>query len=169
MSGTNPVNFLSPINFKFSIFRAPNVNFFIQKVNLPGISLPAIDVQNPLIRIPYPGDHLQYDELEITFKVDENLQNYLEIFTWLKGVGKQTQADYNKLASAPLFTGDSIRSDISLHILTNKHNPNYEIVFHDAFPISITSLQFDASLQDINYLEATASFRYITYDINKTT
>lgn len=169
MSGTTPVNFLSPINFKFQIKRAPNVNFFIQKVNIPGLSLQSIDVINPLLRVPYAGDHVMYEELSITFKIDENLQNFLEIFNWIKGEGKQTQAEYKTLASAPIFTGQGLRSEISLSILTNKRNPNWEIVFHDAFPISITSLNFDSSLEDINYLEATAQFRYTYYDINKTT
>ena len=32
-------NFLSPLNFKFTIKKAPHVNFFIQKVNVPQIIL----------------------------------------------------------------------------------------------------------------------------------
>ena len=35
-------NFLNPLNFKFQIQRAPNVNFFIQKINIPSITLPEI-------------------------------------------------------------------------------------------------------------------------------
>jgi len=169
MSGTVPSNFLSPINFKFQIKRAPNVNFFIQQVNIPGLSLQPIEVNNPLIRIPYAGDHVMYEELTIIFKIDENLQNYLEIFNWIKSEGKQTQAEYNSLASMPIYSGQGLRSEISLNILTSKRNPNYEIVFHDAFPINLTSLNFNSSLEDINYLEASAQFRYTSYDINKTT
>ena len=88
------LNFLSPINFKFMLKRAPHVNFFIQKINIPGLSLPTIDVSNPLIKVPYAGDHLNYEELNISFKVDEDLQNYMEINTWLKSIGKR---DYQSI------------------------------------------------------------------------
>jgi len=163
---SKPVNFLSPINFKFQLFRAPNVSFFIQKLNIPGLSLPTIEVNNPLIRVPYPGDHLLYEELHITFKVDEDLQNYLEIFNWLKGIGKQTQQLYQQISSNPQYTGQGLTSDISIHVLTSKRNPNYEIVLKNCFPISLGPLMFDSSPQNINYLEAEAKFRYIYYDIN---
>ena len=166
---TAPVNFLSPINFKFSISRAPNVNFFIQKVNIPGVSSPGFDVGTPLLRIPYPADHLLYDNLEITFKIDENLQNYLEIFNWIKAIGGQDYTSYKDISSQPTYTGKGIRSDISLQVLTSKRNPNYEIIFIEAFPIEISSLVFDSSLEDISYLEATATFRYIQHNINKIT
>jgi hypothetical protein len=162
-----PINFLSPINFRFEIFRAPNVNFFIQKINLPGLNLPPIDVNNPLIRVPYAGEHLMYDELQIQYKVDENLQNYLEIFNWLKQIGKQTNQLYQQISGNSLVSGLGLTSDISVQVLTSKRNPNYEVVLNGCFPISISSLNFDASAENINYLEATARFRYISYDINK--
>jgi hypothetical protein len=31
-------NFLSPLNFRFQIKKAPHVNFFVQSVNIPAIS-----------------------------------------------------------------------------------------------------------------------------------
>jgi hypothetical protein len=36
----NPANrnFLSPINFKFRIKKAPNLNFFVQKISVPATS-----------------------------------------------------------------------------------------------------------------------------------
>jgi len=164
-----PTNFLSPINFKFQIFRAPNVNFFVQKVNIPGFSLPAINVGNPLIGFPYPGDHLIYKELSINFKVDENLQNYLEIYNWLKSIGKQDYASYQTINSNQEYSGLGIRSDIVLTILTSERNPNYKITFKDAFPINLDSLDFNSTFEDVNYLETSAQFKFVSYDIAKTT
>lgn len=160
-------NFLSPLNFKFSLKRAPHVNFFIQRVNLPGLSLPEIDVNNPLIRVPYPGDHLLYDELNITFKVDENLRNYMELHEWLRALGKRSFAEYREIVSKPSYSGESIRSDISLMVLTSNKNANYEIQFKDAFPISVSGIDFSSVDLDVDYIEARASFRYVTYDIIK--
>lgn len=160
-------NFLSPLNFKFQLQRAPHVNFFVQKVNLPGFSLPDIDANNPLIRVPYAGDHLVYDELQLTFKVDEDLKNYMEIHNWLRSLGKPTYQEYAALANQPVYSGSGLRSDISLMLLTSAKNPNYEIVFKDAFPISLTGLEFNTMDEDVDYLESTATFRYVIYDIKK--
>ena len=166
---TTPTNFLSPINFKFQISRAPNLNFFVQEANIPGVSLSSIEVNNPLLRVPYPGEHLIYEDLKISFKVDENLQNYLEIYNWLNGIGKLDYSNYKTINSNPAYSGLGIRSDITLTILTSQRNPNYSINFKDAFPTAISSLNFDSTLEDINYLEASTSFRYTYYEIVKTT
>lgn len=160
-------NFLSPLNFKFNLARAPHVNFFVQNCNLPGLSLPAIDVNNPLIRVPYPGDHLLYDELTISYKVDEDLKNYMELHEWIRALGKRDFAEYRALAAKSTVSGESIRSDISLTILTSNKNANYEIVFKDAFPTNVSGVDFSTTATDVDYIQATATFRYITYDITK--
>lgn len=161
------MNFLSPLNFKFQMKRSPNLNFFVQKINLPGLSLPNIDVNTPLVRIPYTGDHLLYDELTVEFKVDEDLGNYLEIHNWLRSLGKVSFNEYKDIKTKLLYTGESLNSDISLTLLTSYKNPNFEIIFNDAFPISLSGLDFSSTSEDINYLEATATFKYLKYDIKK--
>lgn len=162
------MNFLSPLNFKFQIKRTPSLNFFVQRVNLPGLTLPNVDENNPLIRIPYSGDHLLFDELMVTFKVDENLTNYMEIHSWLRALGKPSFQEYKNLKSKYTYTGESIYSDISLSILTSNKNPNYEVLFTDAFPISLTGIDFTTTAEDVSYLEATATFKYVIYTIKKT-
>ena len=164
---TNP-NFLSPLNFKFSIKRAPHVNFFIQKINLPSISLPTIDSQTPFVKIPQPGEHLDYADLTLSFRVDENLQNYLEIHNWIRALGKPKDfSEYRALSQNPNYTGDGLRSDLSLMILSSAKNPNYEIVFTDAYPYDISELSFDTTKSDVEFIEATATFKYVLFEIKK--
>lgn len=160
-------NFLSPINFRFAIKRAPHVNFFVQGVNLPGLSLPDIDVSNPLIRVPYPGDHLLYDELDLSFKVDEDLKNYMEIHEWLRALGKRSYDEYKTLTQKTSITGETIRSDMTLTVLTSNRNANYSVTFKDAFPIKLSGINFDVTSSDIDYVPASATFRYVTYDVTK--
>ncbi len=162
-------NFLSPLNFKFIMKRAPHVNFFIQKITIPGIELPTVMVPSPVIRVPEPGDHLDFEELGITFRVDEDLKNYLEVQNWLRAVGKLTYDSYKDLKTTPNYIGESLKSVISVTVLTSYKNPNYEIIFEDAFPIRVSGLTFDTTLEDVNYLEAEASFRFTKYEIRKIT
>ena len=72
-------NFLSPAGFKFSLQKAPKVDFFSKSVSLPNITLGA-SIQSTYLRdIPVPGDKLQYGDLDVEFFIDENLENYLQI------------------------------------------------------------------------------------------
>lgn len=169
MSTQTMLNMLSPLNFKFTLKRAPNLNFFVQKINIPGISLPKVDTPNPLIKIPLSGDHLEYDELDVTFKVDENLQNYLEIHNWVRSLGKPFFEEYANLSKKAIYTGEGLKSDIVVTVLTSQKNPNYEFVFKDAHPISISSISFESTDESVNYIEATARFVYTIFDIVKVT
>jgi hypothetical protein len=162
-------NFLSPLNFKFIMKRAPHVNFFIQKVTIPSIQVSPTVASNPFIAIPYSGEHLEFGELMISFKVDENLQNYMEIQNWLRGSGKQSFEQYKDLSEKPAISGESLKSEISLTVLSSAKRPNYEVVFEDAFPISISELTFNTLDETVDYLEAEATFKYTKYEIRKIT
>ena len=160
-------NFLSPLNFKFTIKKAPHVNFFIQKVNIPDLGLKPVVTSNPMVNIPLIGDHLDYGLLNITFKVDEDLQNYLELHNWMKALGKPKDfVERKAIREKPSYTGDGETSDISLMVLSSTKMANYEIIFADAHPISLTGANFNTTDDDVNYIEASASFKYTYYDIN---
>lgn len=161
-------NFLSPLNFRFQIKKCPNVNFFIQNVNLPGVALAPIETPNPFVKIPYAGDHIDFDDLMINYKVDEDLQNYLEIHNWIRELGFPNEyKEYANIAGRPIWTGQGLVSDMSLIILSSSHNPTWEVVFKDAYPISVSSLIFDSTTQDVEFLEAAATFRYRSYSIQQ--
>lgn len=161
-------NYLSPLTFEFSIKRAPNVNFFIQSVSLPGIMLDQVETANPFVQIPRTGDHIYYEELGIQFKVAEDLSNWLELHDWIKGTGfPDDHTQYADLASGNRMLGLGLKSDIALLIANSNKNLSIEIYFKDAFPISISALQFDTTNQDVNYLDAFSSFRYTSYDIRR--
>lgn len=163
-------NYLSPLNFSFKILNKPNVNYWIQRANLAGISTPSTQEPNPFVNIPKSGEHINFENLTITFKVDEDLQNYLEIYNWLKGLGKPEYFNqYKQLESQPNYSGNGLVSDISLIILKGSKDPNYEVIYKDAFPISLSGLNFDTTDTDVEFISASASFRYVYHDINKIT
>ena len=70
-------NFLSPLGFRFLIKKTPNVNWFVQSVNLPGISLPEAVMQTPFVNIPFSGEQMTFEKLQVTFLVDEDMAKYL--------------------------------------------------------------------------------------------
>ena len=81
------LDYASPTQFRFSIIKLPKVEYFATAANIPGIQLGQANQPTPLKDVPIPGDKLEYDNLNITFLVDENLENYREIHGWLTGLG----------------------------------------------------------------------------------
>ena len=160
------INFLSPLGYKLQIKKTPNVNYFVQGVSLPSVSLGTADADTPFIKIPFPGTKLTFGNLSVTFKVDENMQNYVELYDWLKAIGfPDNFAQYTNIAGAALASGDGVFSDITLIALTSQMQPNIEITFQDCFPVDLSGLEFDSTSGDVQYITATATFANRKFDI----
>ena len=82
----NP-NYLSNISFRLTMQDAPNLTWFCQAVNVPGVSLEAIDVPTPYVTIPYSGAKVNFEELSVRFIVDEHLKNWIEIYDRVIALG----------------------------------------------------------------------------------
>lgn len=161
-------NFLSPLGFKFTIKKTPQTNYFVQSVNIPSISIGQIDIANPFIKFPIPSTQLQFGILGVQFKVDEDMKNYLEIYNWLIALGFPDSFDqYREIDNSAPMSGDGIYSDCTLTVLSSAMNPNMEVTFIDAYPISIADLAFDSRDPDVTYLETTATFAYRKFNITR--
>lgn len=155
-------NFLSPLGFRFVLQRAPNLEFFCQEFTLPEISIEDVNQETPNLRLYRPGTKLEYSPLNVEFIVDEDLSNYKEIQEWLFGLGspQKTQQFQNLKQQEVIGEPGGIVSDGTLVVLTSNHNANIEIVFRNLFPISLSPLNFTTTSSDVDYIKATATFRY---------
>ena len=84
------ISYLSPIGFRFILSNFPEVTYFCQAANIPGVSLAGIDFPTPMKNIQYSGDEVSFEELSIRFVVDENLKNWLSIYDWITALGYPT-------------------------------------------------------------------------------
>ena len=169
-SASTPINknFLSQLEFKFVLKRAPHVNFFVQRVNIPKLNLQSWTMPTPLINVPVYGEHLDFAPLAVEFKVDEDMQNYLEIHNWLIGLGTPDRLEqFADLKNKPKYTGEGIYSDISVMVMSSTKSLNYEIIYKDAYPTSLSDLVFSTTQPDVDYIEAMATFDYTSYTINR--
>lgn len=169
-------NYLSPTGFYFTVARAPLVGYFGTQVNVPGLDLGVYLQSNYLTDIPRPGEKITFGDLSLTFFVDEDLVNYLEIQNWMRGLGfpESLQEIYDwqsekKPQNYPHNYRDesdlNLFSDGTLGIYNSADNPNFKVVFENLFPYALSPLQFDSQISDIRYLTATVSFKYTIYNI----
>ena len=165
-------NFLAPTGFKFTLDRAKSVSFFCNQANIPDISLGVAEQPTWLKDLPVPGDKMQFGDLNLRFLVDEDLKNYMSIQHWIRGLGypedMQEFRDLESEATMPANfgqEGDNIYSDGTLQILNSSLVPNFQVIFKDMFPVSLTTLSFDATDTDIEYFTADVSFKYSIYNL----
>ena len=179
------LDYADPTKFAFKIMKLPTVEFFITQANIPGVNLGESIFPTPLKQIPVQGDDLTFDNLEISFIVDEKLTNYRELHQWLVGIGfpkARSQFSSFKSENSDVFpTGSQVKGettstgvptgtqsmfgDATLTVMTSKNNPIMEVRFSDLYPVSLSALQFDQQLTDTTYLTATCTFTYKLYEM----
>jgi hypothetical protein len=161
-------NYLSPVGFKFTLSKAPKAVFFCNSARIPEISLDLAKQPNYLKDLDIPGEKLSYGDLTLKFLVDENLENYMSIHNWLTGLGYPETTEQYKNLTTNDFGQQDIKenfSDGTLTILNSNYQEVAKVKFKDLFPISITSLEFDATMNDIQYFTSEVSFKYTVYNI----
>ena len=165
-------NYLSSLNFKFVLAKYPKVDFFSNSAGIPGINLGVAIQPTYLKDIPIPGDKITYDDFNLKFFVDENLENYLQVHNWIRGLGyPENIAEYQEFLNEDPYNpgvqnASSGQSDGSLIIYNSNYNPVAEVVFKGLFPTSLSTIEFDAKNTDVNYVTAEVNFKYTLYDIN---
>ena len=165
-------NFLSPIGFKFTLSKTPKVTFFSNSTRIPEISLGTALQPSYLKDIDVPGDKLQYGEFSLRFLVDENMENYISIYTWLTGLGfPETTKEFKDITTDVDGQRDPKEAfcDGTLRILNSNYREVAKVNFNDLFPVSLTSLDFDATNTDVQYFTAEATFKYTVYKIESST
>ena len=125
----------------------------------------------------------------MTFLVDEKLKNFMELHDWLVNMAPpQDQSQFMATTSDyvlptgqatkfyPAGNADSQTStgstsdrqlycDITLFILSSKNNPVATVVMRDAFPVSLSSLDYSSQDSDTNYVQCNVTFAYPFYTL----
>ena len=162
------INPLTPNGFRFEITKLPEVTYFCQQVNLPGIMLGAPELANPFRLEPVPGESITYDQLSVQFLIDTSMANYRAIYNWMIALGfPQDYEQYKDLVgndqTSSYLELSKNYSQATLQILDNLNSPVATIQFQDLFPISLESLVLASSNTDVNYMVGNATFRYGYY------
>jgi hypothetical protein len=161
MTSPTNSNFLPTVGFKFGIKKLPTTNYFVQSINVPGLKLGFVERPNPFLKYPIPGDHLQFNDFTLTFKVDEDMKNYLEIYDWMIGLGFPDNFDqYRLIDSKSATSGEGKISDGTIQILNSARVPGIEVTVIDMFPSSLSDIIFDSRDTNLEYAQATVIFKY---------
>jgi len=166
---------LNKNNFRLLIDKVPTVEYYVQSVNIPGLSFTET-IANTGVGLDafYPGDKVSFETLNVSFLVDEDLQNYKEIYDWMNAI-----VPINDPASYGILTGSkktvtqvsagstddlAQSTQITLVTNTNKNIANKYFRFHDAFPISLGSLELQSG-SETEPVTCEVQFRFTYYEL----
>ena len=152
-------NYLYQTFYKFQMRRLPKVNYFMQKVSLPDFASGGpIEQPTRFVSVKHPSKNVSFDNLTIEFLVDENLENWRELYDWMRTI--YLVDDYKNFESetSTHFTEGSIM------LLNSAMNVNKEIRFHNLLPISLSGIDFDSTDTDLSPRIATATFAFDFYE-----
>lgn len=159
-------NMLSQLNFAFNIKKAPLTSAMTFEVTTPEITTGFAVMPTPFMDQAFTPDKLAYGDVAISFKIDENLDNYNEMLNWIKGIAfPNSFTQYRTAAVAP--NRDGLYSDATLSILTSSANPSVEYGFIDMFPISLSGIRVNSQDQDVDYLAASVIFKIRDFTLGK--
>ena len=151
---TSNINMLSPTGFKLTINKEKfaNTEFFITTFGIPSVSSSEVQT-NFRGSVAYePSETRQFESLNLRFVIDEDMKNYTEIFDWINDNVKNKKME---------------RYDMILSVMSSHNNVNKQFQFKDAFPVSLSGVEFNTQATDVEYLQADVTFRYNEFLIIK--
>ena len=168
--------------------RIPKTTWFCTAANIPGITLGEASYPTPMLDTFVTGDKLTFETLNVAFIVDEELQNYREIWDWMVGIGAPVSHDQWATAltqgdgavrqfgtddadprTKATYEESNLYSDATLIVYSSKNQPKVEVKFKNMFPTALSSLEYSQESTDVEYFHATASFRYLYYEFETST
>ena len=178
--------------WRLAFNRLPKTTWFCTAANVPGITLGEATYPTPMADMFVAGDKLTFETLNITFLVDEELQNYRELWEWIVAMGAPvshsqwttglTKGDGLTTTFSAVGTDDNINprqkststdknlySDAALIVYNSKNIAKVDIKFKNMFPTSLSSLEYSQDSTDVEYFKACATFRYLYYEFETST
>ena len=157
MALTTNLNYLQPTGFKVTISRDnyPNLEFFAQGVLHPGMSVTQTTIPYRRSDVRLPGDKINFDNVSVTVIADEDLTSYIEMANWMERL-----VEVNNVIPSRRNTAITTTSDMRVSILSSHNNVNKTILYKNAFPTNVSSIQLEAATSDVQYITFTVDFAY---------
>jgi len=159
------LNDLSGSHFNLRINNYPNLNFTIQEVNLPSVFGNPVENPTSLGSIFFPYDKLNYEELTVSFIVDESLNNWREIYNWMRALAPTHMFSNDNQYEIKKSSDEGLYSGAELFILTNSLNLNLTVRFKNIFPFALSGFNFSTKDDDDRKIFSDVKFVYDYYDL----
>ena len=151
-------NLLQPTKYILTFPEVPDMIYFCQKANIPGVSLGQALQETPNLDLFHSGTKISYNTFDVTFLVNEDLSAWTTIYNWMKDLSS-VETTYTKRKEG--------RKQAVLTVMSNQNNPKLRVKLMNLFPTSLSDLEFDTTLSAEEHITATVSFRYDWFELEQ--
>ena len=123
------------------------VTLMCNEVNLPGLTLDVLPIETPYLEQKIPSNRLAFDDLTLTFAIDELFENYKMLYDWMTLIKHPER-----------YSVDDMIVDASLFIYSNNNNPKLEFKLFRIFPFALDAITFTTKVDDSDDLECSVTF-----------
>jgi hypothetical protein len=147
-------------NCRLSFPHLPEVQFWLQDIKLPQISINKVQQLTRYVDTGEIGEKMNYDPFTVSFVVDKNLTNWSAIFNWMKSITVQGSATGNNISS----TTNKNTADTPVLIINNLPF----LAFVDSWPTALGGLDFSNASSEYVTCSLTINYDYINLLTNTT-
>jgi len=172
--------------FSLSFNKVKEFSLNVQRANIPGITVPAVNSSNPFIDRPIYGTKPEYEDLVIEFVVDDVLNSWGMIHDWLRSFAplEMTFSENEERSRFDSYRRDlpdvenlqyegnvipdgSLYDDASLIVNNSGNIQELQINFKDIFPTGLSSMPLDVTADSDDLVICTATFQYWYYTLDR--
>jgi hypothetical protein len=152
-------NYFKADRFRVNMNRTPAFTANIQGLTIPSLSLGRAEQRGIHgATIKHPGDRADYDDIVIRAILDDRLQGFKEILTWMEEIAPL-------LETKKVLPQDEHFTDISVTLMNGANNPQVILTFHNAFPTLLNGFDVDSSLSEPSPIILDVTFAYTYYTV----
>lgn len=163
---TQNFSYLQPSGFKIIINRQayPALQFLATSVTHPTVSIPNARFAIPRYEgISLPGDTLSFTNLIMEVILDEDLQSYNEMYSWMKRI---TTEHHNMIDQDECDGIISSDASIRICVVNGSNNVEHNFEYKNAVPVSLSAIQFASSVNTVDYVTFTAEFAISEFELD---
>jgi len=117
-------------------------------VTLPSLNIGTTEQPTPIKRLYVPGDSLEIGEVNMTFLLDDDYDNYKIVLDWINTLRNFKETDLERLVI-----------DIAIVLLDAKYKEVFTITCEDCFPYSISDIFLNQQIEETEPLKFLTTFK----------
>lgn len=147
---TNPA---SNTQYQLVLEKFPDLKLMAQTVDFPSATMPPVEVFPQDGDYTIPSDRVLYEPLSVTFLVDDNYDNYYELYEWLLYL--KSVDDGHKYATTGV-----------LILYNRQYQPVKRVTFKEVIISGLSGFTLTSN-EDDTILSCTATFEYVNFEMEK--
>lgn len=160
METKHQLNYLLPSKATLNINGSKAFSINMQQFKIPRLYAYISEQPTPLLSIPIRGNKMVYDLLEVSYIIDENLEAWVELYTWMTELYSPSNTKQYKEKTQDYVDGFIL-------VYSSSNNPILRVEFKGLFPVKIDEVGFDIEEPSTEPVKSKVEFAFMSLEVKK--